>query len=317
MRIGIIGQPCIDEIVHDGSTVAKLALGGVLYSYAAMERIMRDCGSASDTFVPLTWLSKPDNSLLAPLLDKLNYLEHDTGFWNTEELSNRVQLRYKPNGERTEHCPHILPPLKESEITPELLEKLDGLFINMISGFDISIATLEAALLSAKKRPYIHLDVHALVLGQLSNSNDGDFGSGREPRGVSEWMRWLAIADSIQMNDFEIRWFADPEIKSEREFIEAVCKIEDRHPEHIIVTKAALGATMFDINAGKVYHASPAPVAAIETTGSGDVFGSAFIFFILAGHSAEDALQLAVKWATWNTTLTGIDQIIDSSQITF
>jgi sugar/nucleoside kinase (ribokinase family) len=267
--------------------------------------------------VPLTWLSKPDNSLLAPLLDKFNHLERDTGFWDTEELSNRVQLRYKPSGERTEHCPHILPPLKESEITPELLDKIDGLFVNMISGFDISIATLESALNKAKKRPYIHLDVHALVLGRLSISQEGGFGGGREPRGVNEWKRWLAIADSVQMNDFEIRWFADPQIKSEREFIEAVCQIEDGRSRHIIVTKAALGATMFDIHNRKVYHASPAPVIAIETTGSGDVFGAAFIFFMLAGQAAEAALQLAVKWATWNTTLTTIDQIIDSPQNTF
>src|SRR5450631_3199260 len=100
MRIGIIGQPCIDEIVHDGSTVAEFALGGVLYSYAAMERLMRDSGSASDSFVPLTWLSNPDVPILEPLLSKFKHADRLAVFWKTDEPSNRVQLVYTAIGER-------------------------------------------------------------------------------------------------------------------------------------------------------------------------------------------------------------------------
>jgi hypothetical protein len=317
MRIGIIGQPCIDEIVHDGRAVAEFALGGVLYSYAAMERLMRDSGTASDSFVPLTWLSNPDVSILEPLLSKFTHSDRQAGFWKTDELSNRVQLVYNAIGERTEHCPHILPAVAESQITPVLLESLDGLFVNMISGFDVSIETLEAALNKCRKRPYIHLDVHALVLGPLSNSEDGGFGGVREPRGVSEWNRWIGIADTVQMNDFEIRWFGDPEIQSEQEFLEAVRKLGSLYPRYIIITRAAKGASMYDLHTGAEYHASPPPIAAMETTGSGDVFGSAFIFFILAGRSAGEALQLAVQWATWNTTLTTIHHFIDAPQFSF
>ena len=316
MRIGIIGQPCIDEIVHIGNpfAVPDRALGGVLYSYAAMERLMREQGTKNNSFVPLTWFSKPDRSFHETLLDKFHYLERGTGLWPTESQTNRVQLVYRETGERTEHCPHILPALTKDQLTPELLSSLDGLFVNMISGFDIDIDTLETALHGTTKKPYVHIDIHALVLGPLSERNEhAPFGGGREPRGVPEWKRWLAIADSAQLNELEMRWFADPEIRSEPELLKYIL-LSNQFPKlrYLILTRAERGATLFDFEKEMVYNATPPPIEAIETTGSGDVFGSAFIFFIQTGMPPEEALQKSVEWASWNTTLRTIDQILDS-----
>ncbi len=316
MRIGIIGQPCIDEIVHVGniSPLPELALGGVLYSYAAMERLMREHGAITDSFSPLTWLSKPDRPFLESLLNKCSHIEREIGLWPTDLQTNRVQLVYRENGERTEHCPHILPTLTNDQLTPTLLESLDGLFVNMISGFDIDTETLGTALNSSMKKPYVHIDIHALVLGSLSEKDDNaPFGEGREPRGVSDWKRWLAIADSVQMNELEARWFADPEIKSEHELLKYIL-LANQFPKlrYLILTRAERSATLFDFEHEMVYNATPPSVEAIETTGSGDVFGSAFIFFVLCGKRPEAALQKAVEWASWNTTLRGIGQILDA-----
>ena len=316
MRIGIIGQPCIDEIIHEArpSAVPEQALGGVLYSYAAMERLMRESGSDRDFFTPLTWLSNPDRPILELLLDKFHHLERNNGMWPTDSQTNRVQLVYQENGERTEHCPHILPSLTTDQLTPQLLESLDGLFVNMISGFDVDIDTLETALLGAKKKPYMHIDIHALVLGSLSKRDENaPFGGGREPRGVKEWKRWLAIADSVQLNELEVRWFADPEIKSEPELLKYIL-LSNQFPKlrYLILTKAERGATLFDFENEMVYNATTPAVEAIETTGSGDVFGSAFVFFIMSGNGPEEVLQKAVEWASWNTTLKSIDRILES-----
>jgi pfkB family carbohydrate kinase len=316
MRIGIIGQPCIDEIIHVAhpSAVPEQALGGVLYSYAAMERLMRESGSESDSFAPLTWLSAPDRSFLETLLDRFHHLERGTGLWPTNSQTNRVQLVYRENGDRAEHCPHILPALSLNELSMDVLDSLDGLFVNIISGYDISIETLEAALNSLAKRPYVHLDIHALVLGSLSEQDEkAPFGGGREPRGVKEWKRWLAIADSVQMNELEVRWLADPEMKSERELLQYII-LSNQFPklQYLILTRAERGATLFDFEHEMVYNASPPAVKAIETTGSGDVFGSAFIFSMLSGKRPDDALHNAVEWASWNTTLRSIYQILDS-----
>ena len=315
MRIGIIGQPCIDEIVHANKrSPPEQALGGVLYSYAAMERLMKEIGSKTDTFVPLTWLSKADRPVLESLLEKCSRLERNAGLWLTDSQTNRVQLVYRENGERTEHCPHILPSLGLDQLSVDVVESLDGLFVNMISGYDVSIETLESALNVVAKRPYVHIDIHALVLGSLSEREDDlSFGGGREPRGVKEWKRWLALADSVQLNELEVRWFADPEIKSEPELLKYIL-ISNQFPKlrYLILTRAERGATLFDFEKEMVYNATPPTVEAIETTGSGDVFGSAFVFFALSGTPPEEALQKAVEWASWNTTLKTIYQILES-----
>jgi hypothetical protein len=315
MRIGILGQPCIDEIIHQDrrSPVPERALGGVLYSYAAMERLMRERDS-ENIFVPLTWLSNPDRPFLETLLGLLTRLDRSTCLWPTDSLTNRVQLVYREDGHRSEHCPHILPPLTKEQISLALLDTLDGLFVNMISGFDVALETLEAALNPMSNRPYIHLDIHALVLGPLSQANSAEkFGGGREPRGVVEWKRWLALADSVQMNEFEARWFADPEIRSEEDLLRAIERMDlNDRPKQVIVTRAERGASVYDLEAGEAHHVPAPETEAIETTGSGDVFGSAFIFSVMAGMKPEEALREAVNWATWNTTLPSIEQTLDA-----
>lgn len=248
------------------------------------------------------------------LLGTFEHMDRTSGLWPTELLSNRVQLVYEENGHRSEHCPHVLPPMTGNELTPKLLESLEGLFINMISGFDVSLETLESVLKPAKKRPYVHLDIHALVLGSLSNASLSEqFGGGREPHGVPEWKRWLALADSVQMNELEARWLADPEIRSEEDLLKAIEHMEsDARPRNVIITRAAHGASVYDFHSGEAHHIPAPPMPAIETTGSGDVFGSTYIFSILSGSSPETALREAVEWATWNTTLRSINQILDA-----
>jgi hypothetical protein len=315
MRIGILGQPCIDEIIHPGkqSFEPKRALGGVLYSYAAMERLMCECGG-KNTFAPVTFLSNPDRDFLSTLLCRFDRMDHSVGLWPTDSLTNRVQLVYQEDGHRSEHCPHILPRLTEEQITASLCDALDGLFINMISGFDVALETLEAALNHRSDRLYVHLDVHALVLGPLSQANSAEkFGGGREPRGVSKWRRWLALADSVQMNEFEARWLADPEIRSEEDLLRAIERMDaNDRPKQIIVTRAERGASVYDFVAGEAHHIPAPEIDTIETTGSGDVFGAAYIFSITAGMKPEDAMREAVNWATWNTTLPSIEQILEA-----
>jgi hypothetical protein len=280
-----------------------------------MERLMREHGSKNDSFAPLTWLSNPDRPFLESLLGKFIHLNRGTGLWPTVSQTNRVQLVYRENGERTEHCPHILPSLTNNELTPPLLESLDGLFVNMISGFDVDIETLESALNRSAKKPHVHIDIHALVLGSLSERDENaPYGGGRKPRGVTEWKRWLANADSVQLNELEVRWFGDPDIPSEQELLKYIV-LSNKFPKlrYLILTQAERGATLFDFENEMVFNATPPAIDAVETTGSGDVFGSVFIFFVLSGTSPEEALEKAVEWASWNTTLRSIDQILDTS----
>ncbi|MDP4199146.1 MAG: carbohydrate kinase family protein [Bacteroidota bacterium] len=316
MRIGIIGQPCIDEIFHREKPTEKpvLALGGVLYSYAAMERLIQANGSDADWFEPLTWHSRQDAAFINSLLDKLPHLERESGLWPTDALTNRVQLVYYSSGERAEGCPNALPELTPEQLTPEYLGQLDGLFVNMISGFDVSIETLEAGLNKAAKRPFIHLDVHALVLGDLSQPlTPGQYGKGREPRGVKNWRHWLEVVDSVQLNEFETRWLGYPEVTSEGDLLDFARQHGPwANLKFLIVTRGARGATLHDLKSGEIHHAAPPKVNVANATGSGDVFGSAFLYSTLRGSPPPHALKEAVRWATWSATLPSVEQILNA-----
>src|SRR5437763_11596713 len=137
-RIGIIGQPCIDEIISASGEMTSQALGGILYSYAALERAARE-SNADVEFLPLTWFSKPDREIILPFFSLLPHFKDLSKLFSTDALTNRVSLVYSDEIHRTEHCPIILPPMTSEELSWIDLAFLDGLFINMISGFDISL----------------------------------------------------------------------------------------------------------------------------------------------------------------------------------
>jgi sugar/nucleoside kinase (ribokinase family) len=315
MRIGIIGAPCIDEIVHlDNLAQDQLvhhALGGILYSYCAMERIMREA-KRDDRFLPLTWLAEPDLPLLNPILSSFRHMDREVGLWKTELPTNRVYLLYDERGERTADCPNVLPPLTERELTTELLRSLDALIINMISGHDVAIETLESALnqIPDERRPYVHLDLHALVQADLSEIGS-TFGYSRDPRGVRQWKQWLALADSIQVNEVEARWFGDPEIQSEEELLAYVKTSRGQlRLQSLIITRAERGATLYDMRHDETYHEPIPALDIVEPTGSGDVFGTAYTYAIVNNTAPDKALKEAVQWATWNATLPSLGELL-------
>lgn len=272
---------------------------------------MREANN-QDTFVALTWLSEPDRPLLDETFSSYQHMDRDSGMWHTPLPTNRVFLIYDEHGDRTANSPNVLPALTARELTPNLVSSLDALFLNMISGHDVSIDTMEAVLDQAERsgrRPYVHVDVHALVMADLSET--GSFGYRHEPRGVQAWKRWLQMADSIQLNEEEARWFGDPDAPSEEALLAYVR--ENRKTlrlRSLIITRAERGATLYDARRDETHVAAIPKLKVVEPTGSGDVFGAAFTYAVANGASSDTALRTAVDWATWNATLPTLDELL-------
>lgn len=305
-RIGIIGAPCIDEIIAPDRVLAERALGGALYSYAAMERFAAK-HQLDVEFIPMTFISEPDKPLLDPLYSQLarfnfSYAPH------TSEQTNRVQLVYYDDINRTEHCPHILPQLTAEHLPPDLLASLDGLFVNMISGFDLSIETMQHIRMSTKA--LVHLDVHALVLGELSTNP----ATPRAMRGVQKWREWVIGADSVQLNEREADWLGAPEIASEKELLREIKSLYKQFgsPRSVIVTRGKRGATLFDFASEQIWDKMPEPVEVRNTTGSGDVFGGVFTICKTFGTTDYEALWQAETFAGWNTSLEKLEEIFSA-----
>ncbi len=293
MRLGIVGQPCIDEIIAADGTLRERSLGGIFYSYAAMDHFMRS--SSDDTYIGLSWRSIPDENILAPFINSLRRIESAPKF-PTTDLTNRVRLVYSSDGSRKEECAVILPPLTIKELSQIDIAMPDGIFVNMISGFDLTLETLEW--IHANTKAHVHLDVHALILGDVSPAA----GSARLPHGVANWQRWLRCADSLQMNELEARWFGDPEIRNEEELIGFVRK---DGLGSLIITRAERGATCYQHD--REFHVDSVPVNVLDPTGSGDVFGSAFLYEFIRTRDHEAAITFAVQAATKNCEMRGLD----------
>jgi len=125
----------------------------------------------------------------------------------------------------------------------------------------------------------------------------------------------LNLADSVQMNEFEARWLGNPEINSEEELLAYVERRRDKLAVHdIIITRAERGASLYEVRSSEVHHAVAPGIShsdkSATPTGSGDVFGSAYVFALLNGNTPDAALEEAVHRASWNATLTGVEEIL-------
>jgi sugar/nucleoside kinase (ribokinase family) len=298
-KIGIIGAPCIDEIVSPAGEVTGFLLGGILYSYGVLERIARE-KNLDVTYYPLTIIAERDLEFLEPFFSKLKHFDFSHTPRSKEATTNRVQLIYQDEGKRKEVCSVILPEVTPEHLATDVLSSLDGLFVNMISGYDISIETMEC--LRSKTSGHIHLDVHALTLGKLSES-------GRRFAPVNDWHRWAMAANSVQLNEKEALFFppagSEPYISQIRHRSK-----NDATERTVILTRGEKDTIGYNITRSKKYIVPTEKMVTIDTTGSGDVFGAVFILEITLGSGTEEAIRSANKYAALNTTLKGVFELI-------
>jgi sugar/nucleoside kinase (ribokinase family) len=312
MKIGIIGQACIDEIIAPSGETRSQALGGIAYSYAALERLARMSG-ADVTVVPFGFVSLPDKTLLEGFSNQLTRFDLSKMI-PTQDRTNRVQLVYHDDSSRTEHCPSILPKLTLADLRREGFADLDALFVNMISGFDVTLEALEQiAVWSDEFGFHTHLDIHALSLGPLSQG-DSEFGGGRKAQGLKDWERWIGCAHTIQLNELEADHIGEPEFSGQVALLNEIGRFVTQSQlsrlNATILTRAAKGATIYDHRTDSTMNVSAPPVRVIDTTGSGDVFGAAFTFGMAEGRSIRSSVQRAIELATFNTQLSGVEALI-------
>ncbi len=297
-KIGIIGAPCIDEIISPTGEMTAQQLGGILYSYAAMERLARE-NHYYVAFYPLTFIAERDGKLVKPFFDTLTHFDFSLSPRSATAEYNRVRLVYSDEVNRREHCASILPELLPEHFDVDLLRSLDGLFINMISGFDIGVETMEW--LRINTNAHIHLDVHALTLGSLSER-------GRHFAPVEKWQRWAIAADSLQLNQNEALYFPQ---RSSIPYVAALRSLVDAtRNRSVILTRAENGCIAYDISSQEKFMIPAEKVETIDTTGSGDVFGAVFALEKVMGNSLEQAAREANAWAGKNTRMKGVMELV-------
>jgi len=268
MKILIIGHTVEDHIVFRGEE-QEIKPGGIFYSASGFH-FLKEPG---DEIYLCTSIQKENYDLFSFVYDEF---KHD--YFSYVKKIPKIHLNVFEKKERHERYENITDKLT---VPFEALNKFDGIFINMITGFDINVEDVQQI-----RKNYdgpIYLDIHSLARGIDDNYR-------RDFRKIPEVEKWISSVDILQANDHEL--FTLSEKDSEKEKAE---ELLHQGAKIILVTKSAHGASVYTLINDEIISLS-LPAIQIETknkVGCGDVFGAAFFSSYIKDKNMEKALALA------------------------
>ena len=313
-KVGILGSLVWDLIFgRDPLAPPVEEWGGIAYALAGL-----DASVAPEwEIVPLIKVGQDLAPRAQPFLRTLRRLARGARCVEVPAPNNRVVLHYHANQRRTERMSGGVPGWTWGELGP-MVADLDALYLNFISGFELTLGTAQA-LRQGFAGP-IYADLHSLFLGM---QHDGV----RVLQPLSDAAEWLGCFDVVQLNEDEMRQLSPDPLSLAAEAIAAGVSL-------LIVTLGPRGAAYvaapgFDgwadrrtggqgegrnDGSNEAYRPTaairsalvPAPtVDALDPTGCGDVFGAAAAARIFAGDRVEEAIRHATAMAARNAGFRG------------
>jgi sugar/nucleoside kinase (ribokinase family) len=285
MNFLIIGHSVVDKIFENESYSIKP--GGIFYTVISL----------------LSQTDPIDKIFLCSDLDEENeqlfeqaYSKVEKDFFKIVDSIPGVELRIKESGDREETYSRIT---ENIEILLSGLERFDGILINMITGYDISLHQLRE--LRKNYDGLIYFDVHTLSRGTDNNLN-------RYFRPINNFDEWARNIDILQANVSELQTLTHK--KLEKDIVEILFSYGIKQ---VIVTKAVEGATVYfkvnnDINSIK---RDAIKVKTINKVGCGDVFGAVYFYNYIKNKNIHAALDQATLYAALSTTYSEVNEFLN------
>lgn len=268
MKLLVIGHSVFDVI--EDETGLKESPGGIFYTVSALNKInlpedeifLCSCYDDNTHHFFLTEFSKVNTSLL-----------------NRVEKIPRVNLILSSGKERIEKYENIN---KSLEISVPDYNIFNGIMINMITGFDITINQLQE--IRANFNGIIFMDVHTLSRGL-------DKDQSRKFRVIPGFENWAKCLDVVQVNQSEVYTLFP--LNSELEIAKKLLTMGVRV---LCVTKGELGAKIYYNNDNEIFsfYIAAKNILKPVLVGCGDVFGSTFFYNYIRNQDARFSLSLSV-----------------------
>lgn len=292
--ITVIGHLCLDVIHHHDGKETQ-GYGGIFFSAAALANLC----SPKDTIFPVFGVGKEDYDKLIERLSLYPNIDV-SGIYKMNGPTNQVHLYYSDNKERVECSKFISEPVPIKKIRPKLA--VDMILINMISGFDITLETLDEIRMEVReKHTPIYMDVHSLTLGIKEDFT-------RFHRPVEVWRRWLFMIHGAQMNEDEARILTADKLDEEslaRHTLALNTKV-------LNITRGERGCTTF-VDEHKHLHRADIPgipvQGAVDPTGCGDVFAAAYCAHYVFSGDIGASVQFANRIASVKAGMNGSVEI--------
>jgi hypothetical protein len=318
-KVGVIGS-LVWDLIHGRDPLAPPTeeWGGIAYALGGL-----DASLPPDwQIVPLIKVGRDLAAEAAELLKGLTRLAPGARCVEVPAPNNRVVLHYQSAERRCERMSGGVPGWTWLELGPMVMD-LDAIYLNFISGFELTLGTAQA-LRQGFKGP-IYADLHSLFLGM---HHDGI----RVLQPLADPAAWFGCFDAVQLNEDEMRQLSPDPLSLSAQALGAgtsllVVTLGPKGAAYVAAPGfdgwgTARGVTLSEAKgpspgawplrsaqggSGAVRTALvPAPhVDALDPTGCGDVFGAVACARLLAGDGVEAALGHATALATRNAGLRG------------
>ena len=285
MNILVFGHSVIDKINYGKGEIIKP--GGIFYTAAALA----DIADTSDDIYVCTTIDKMNEKLFLPAFKKIkpNYISYTANI-------PTVKLNIYGNKEREETYENVSGNL---QFNISNLNRFDGILINMVTGFDISLKQIME--IRKNYNGIIYFDVHTFSRGLDSEMK-------RNFRRITDFIEWAKCVDIIQANELEVKTLS-PKINEE----EIARELIGYGVKQLVVTKGDKGAKVyFSENIFLSSEEIPAlDVKPVNKVGCGDVFGAVYFYNYIRNKNLIEALTLANIAAGASTTYIDINDYLN------
>jgi len=281
---------------RDPAQPAVQEWGGISYALAALDAALPDDWQ----IVPLIKVGRDLAAKANEFLSGVRRTAHGARFIEVPQPNNRVTLRYESAERRCEQMAGGVPPWTWEELGP-LVQDADALYINFISGYELTLET--AQLLRRGFRRFIYADLHSLFLGK---EPDGM----RVPRPLPQAPAWFGCFNVVQLNEDEMNQLGSDPLAVAADAMGQGCST-------LCVTLGRRGAAYFTGNPVRT-ELIPAPLThppafdqVVDPTGCGDVFGGAVVATLLGGTGIEQAIRIGNQLGARNVSHRGATGLRD------
>lgn len=294
MKVLVIGHLCLD-VIHPVQGPEMESYGGIYYSVASLASLLE----SRDRIIPVFGVHRSEYE---PLLERLAQFPNvdSSAIFPFDTPTNRVHLYYRKGGSRSECSKDISAPIPFERIKRCL--SVDAILVNMISGFDITLETLDSIRMAIRgEKIPIHFDFHSLTLG-LSTIPE------RRRRPVEEWRRWAFMIDTLQLNEEEIAGLSVEPMTEQQ----TAGHLLTLGVKGVLVTRGERGVSVYRNDLKRVVRNDIAGMSGegeAEPTGCGDVFGAAFLVRYADTSDLLASAEFANRAAAAKARMHGIDQL--------
>ncbi len=268
MKLLAVGHSVEDHIHFKSENIIQP--GGIFYSALSLLNFKED----NDEIFLNTCVQQENYSLFSSVYEKL-----DKKYFHYVDKIPKVFLDVHNFKERGETYENITAQL---EVPFDNLNSFDGILINMITGFDISLGQIKK--IRKNFDGMIYFDVHTLARGLDENFR-------RDFRLIPDFEDWASSIDILQANESELKTLFDlPDDLS------IINKVLRSGVKIFILTKGERGARIFSLRNEEIFSMF-VPSIKVETNnkvGCGDVFGSIFFYTYIETKDIARSLKLAV-----------------------